>query len=172
MLIVVRGLLGYNQNMPNAGKKIDRLGPNQQKVLLLLLGGAGLSVARTSKQYFRVIAEVKKEWEKINQRALNNALRNLYKSKLVAARDNPDGSVTMVLTDKGRKRAITFNIETMRVKKPKYWDKKWRLVLLTFLNGGKVPARPCVQHLDVWVFANIKRVFLFALIPARMKLIM
>ena len=115
--------------MPNLGKRIYRLGPNQQKVLLLLMAGVGLGLAATPRQYFRVIREVKDEWQDINSRALNYAIRSLYKSKLIRERENPDGSLTMVLTDKGKKKAITFNIDNMEIKKPKVWDKKWRLVI-------------------------------------------
>jgi DNA-binding transcriptional regulator PaaX len=111
------------------GNKLNRLGPNQKKVILLLLGGVGLSVARTPNQYFKVLGEVKKEWKKINDRALNNAIKNLYRSKLIKEKQNPDGSLTMILTDKGKQKAITFNIDNMKIKKPDKWDKKWRIVL-------------------------------------------
>ena len=126
------------------GNKINRLGPNQQKVLLLLFGGIGLSVARSPNQYFKVFKEVKKEWQKINDRALNNAIRDLYRSKLIKERENPDGSLTMVLTDKGKKKAITFNIDNMEIKKPKKWDKKWRLVLFDIPEKHK-PAREALR---------------------------
>ena len=111
------------------GGKLNRLGPNQQKVILLLSGGVGLGVARTPKQYFRVIKAVGQEWQRINDRALNNAIRSLYRSKLVSERENPDGSLTMVLTEKGKEKAITFDIDKMEIKKPKIWDKKWRMVI-------------------------------------------
>ena len=131
--------------MPNLGKRISRLGPNQQKVLLLLLGGIGLSVARSPNQYFKVFKEVEKEWQRINDRALNNAIKNLYHSKLIREHENPDGSLTMVLTDKGRKQAITFNIDNMAIKKPKKWDKKWRLVLFDIPEKHK-PAREAIRN--------------------------
>lgn len=113
----------------NKGNRLNRLGPNQQKVILLLASGLGLGCARTSKQYFRVIKEVAAEWKKINKRSLESAIYKLYRSKLIREHENPDGSLTMVLTDKGKKKAITFNIDNMKIKKPKFWDKKWRMVL-------------------------------------------
>ena len=105
------------------------LGHNQQKILLLLWGGVGLALARSPSQYFRVIKGVGQEWDKINRRALHQAIRSLYKSKLIMEKENSDGLVTIVLTDKGRRKAITFNIETMKIKQPAHWDKMWRLVL-------------------------------------------
>jgi hypothetical protein len=111
------------------GGKLNRLGPNQQKIILLLIGGIGLSVARTPNQYFRVAKEVSKEWKKINKRQLEKSIANLYRSKLIREHENPDGSLTMILTDKGKKKAITFNIDNMKIKKPNKWDKRWRMVL-------------------------------------------
>ena len=108
---------------------MNRLGPNQQKILLLLVGGVGLSLSRSPNQYFRVLKEVSKEWKKINKKQLEKAIASLYRSKLIREKENSDGSLTMILTDKGKQKAITFNIDNMEIKKPKKWDKKWRLVL-------------------------------------------
>ena len=115
--------------MSNFGKKIKRLGPNQQKTLLLIFAGIGLSFARTPKQYFRILREIPKEWKEINKRSLERVIYNLYQSKLIREHANPDGSLTMVLTDKGKQKVITFNIDNMEIKKPNIWDKKWRIIL-------------------------------------------
>lgn len=115
--------------MPNLGGKIKRLGPNQQKALLLLFAGVGLGFARTPKQYFRVLAGAADEWKKINKQSLERAIYSLYRSKLIRECENPDGSLTMVLTDQGKKKVVTFNIDNMEIKKPKQWDKKWRMVI-------------------------------------------
>ncbi len=110
-------------------KKWDRLGPNKKKVLLLLLGGVGLSLAKTPGQYFKVVKAVGTEWQKINYQALRRAIKSLYESKLIAERDNPDGTLTIVLTNEGKEKALTYNIDAMTIAQPKKWDGKWRLVL-------------------------------------------
>lgn len=125
--------------------RLNRLGPIQQKIILLLLGGVGLSLSRTPKQYFRVTKGVSKEWKKINKQSLEKAILNLYKSKLISERENSDGSFTMVLTDKGKQKAITFNIDSMEIKKPKVWDKKWRIVLFDIPEKYK-PAREVLRE--------------------------
>ncbi len=35
----------------------------------------------------------------------------------------------MVLTEKGNKKALTYNLDKMEIKEPEHWDKKWRMVL-------------------------------------------
>jgi DNA-binding transcriptional regulator PaaX len=108
--------------------KFDRLGSTQKKILLLLLGGIGLSFAKSPRQYFKVVKGISYEWQKINQQTLKKAIKSLYMSKLISEKENPDGSVTMLLTSSGKTKAITFNLESMTIKKPKYWDGKWRMV--------------------------------------------
>lgn len=109
--------------------KYYRLGANQQKVLLLLLAGVGLGLAKTPGQYYRVLKSANREWQKINDRALKQAIAGLYKSKLISEKENKDGSLTIILTEGGRKKALTYNLDTMQIKKPSRWDGKWRLVL-------------------------------------------
>ena len=97
------------------GNRLNRLGPVQQKVLLIILGGIGLSLSKTPKQYFRVIKEVSKEWKNINKRTIERAIFSLYKSKLIKERENPDGSLTMVLTEKGEEKIRQLGTENFIV---------------------------------------------------------
>lgn len=106
-----------------------RLGDNQKKILLLLVGGFALGLSGSPKRYFQVLKDIEKDWKEINRQSLKRAIKSLYESKLISEKENPDGTVTLVLTDKGKQKALTYNIDEMEIKKPKQWDKKWRLVL-------------------------------------------
>ncbi len=101
----------------------------QKKILLLLLGGVVLGLSRSPKTYFSILKKLKKEWDDINRSSLNRAIRSLYKSKLVETKNNKDGTMTLVLSKNGRLIALSYNLETMRLKKPPRWDKKWRVVM-------------------------------------------
>lgn len=124
--------------MKYQNRKWDHMGPNKKKVLLLLLGGVGLSLAKTPGQYFKVIKGVSEEWRKINYQALRRAIKSLYQSKLVKERDNPDGTLTIVLTSRGKEKALTYNIDTMTIAQLKRWDGKWRLVLFDIPERRRV----------------------------------
>lgn len=112
----------------------NRLGPTQKKVLLLLFGGVALSVAGTPKKYFGVIKSVADEWSKINEYSLNRAIKSLYESKLVEAREGENSLMTVVLSENGKKKALTYNMDTMTVKKPEIWDGKWRMIMFDIPN--------------------------------------
>ncbi|MBU1159648.1 CRISPR-associated endonuclease Cas2 [Patescibacteria group bacterium] len=106
-----------------------KLGSTQKKILILLLGGLALGLSRSPKTSFQIIKEMKKEWDWINQQNLKRAIKKLYESKLIKEKENKDGTITLILTDKGKEKALTYNLDDMEIKKPKQWDKKWRIVL-------------------------------------------
>ncbi len=104
-------------------------GTVQRKILLLLLGGLALGLSGSPGRYFRILKLIGKEWQNIDRAALWRSIRALYRSKLIRAVRNQDGSHTLVLSGKGRERALTYRLEEMRIPVPAAWDKKWRMVL-------------------------------------------
>lgn len=109
---------------------MERVGPIQQKTLLFLQTGLVLGFTRSPKAYFKILKGVAKEWRDIEKRALKRAIDNLYKSKMVDMKYNKKkDAVTIILTDKGKKKALTFNLSEIQIKKPQKWDWKWRIVL-------------------------------------------
>ena len=104
-------------------------GEVQKKIILLLMAGLALGLSSSPKTSFKIIRDIGKEWKDIEKRALRRAIKGLYESKLVKEKENSDGTITLILTDKGKEKALTYNIDEMEIKKPKQWDKKWRIVL-------------------------------------------
>lgn len=104
------------------------IGPVGKKTLLLLSAGLTLSLTRRPDAYFRIIKIAAKEWRKINERSLREAIKKLYLSKIIDYRENDDGTVKLVLTEAGRKRALVYNLDKIEIKKPLRWDGLWRVV--------------------------------------------
>lgn len=102
---------------------------NQRKILLLLQAGVVLALSGSPRTAFRVLKYVRREWQKIDAEALRDSIRRLYQSRLIDARDHPDGSTTIVLTGEGKQRCLTYRLDDMNIKPPKAWDKKWRVIL-------------------------------------------
>jgi len=105
------------------------LGKNQRKILLLLLSGLALGLSGSPKKYFQILQAMEKEWKEINKQSLRRAIKNLYQSKLIKEKENADGTITLVLTERGKEKVLTYNIDNMEIKKPVRWDGKWRIVL-------------------------------------------
>ena len=108
---------------------MKKLGPVSKKILLLLEGGLALSLTRRPDIYFSIAKNIAKEWRKINERSLREAIKNLYKSKMVDYKENSDGTVNLVLSEGGKNKILKYNLDKIEIKKPVQWDKLWRLVI-------------------------------------------
>lgn len=107
-----------------------RIGPTQKRILLLLQTGLLLGLSRSPKAYFKILRGASKEWKDIGDDALKKAIKRLYQSKMIDMKYNKKkDAVTIILTDKGKKKALTYELDKMEIKKPKKWDGKWRIVL-------------------------------------------
>ena len=96
----------------------ERLGPKAKKILLLLEAGIVLSLTRRPDVYFSILKKAAKEWKKINERNLRDAIRRLYKSKLIDYKENKDKTVTIILSEKGKKRILKYDLDKIQIKKP------------------------------------------------------
>jgi DNA-binding transcriptional regulator PaaX len=108
-------------------KKIQS--PIKQKILLLLGAGVALGLAGSPRQYFRVLKIAKRDWKSINENYLRRTVREFYQERLVKGIENSDGTVKIVITEKGKKKILAFRINQISIKKPAHWDGKWRLVM-------------------------------------------
>lgn len=111
---------------PNTTK---RLGKNQQKLLLLLMGGVAIGLSQSPRQQYRVLREMAIEWRKLDQAHLRRIVDPLYKSKLVSKKVHKDGSISMILTERGKRHALQFHLDTLTIPVPKKWNGKWHVVM-------------------------------------------
>lgn len=100
----------------------------KKKILLLLLGGFTLSLNRSPGKYFYILSKIRKEWAAIERKRLKYEIRRLYQSKLISTKSNPDGTLTLVLTKKGKQRALKYDLEKIKIPEQK-WDGRWRIVI-------------------------------------------
>ncbi|TSC52380.1 MAG: hypothetical protein LiPW39_579 [Parcubacteria group bacterium LiPW_39] len=105
-----------------------RIGQIQRRVLVLLYAGLALSLARNPRTGFKILKLAHKEWQKINKYNLQEAIRKLYQSKLIKYKQNNDGTITLVLNEKGKKLALRYNLDNIKINKPERWDNLWRIV--------------------------------------------
>ena len=126
----------------------------RQKILLLLSAGLSLGFTYSPKKQYKILKTLSKEWQKINKENLSKEIRNLYRSKLIEAKENSDGSFTYVLTDKGKLKALTYHFQNMTIKKNK-WDNKWRVVIFDIpekLKNSRNALRDKLKKLGFYEF--------------------
>ena len=112
--------------MKNKEKKI--ISPTKKKALLLIAGGLALGLARNSKSQKYIFKTLKRDWKEINKKYLYRIIKEFREERLVDYREKEDGTVEIVLTEKGQRMVLKFNIDKIKIARPLKWDKKWRVV--------------------------------------------
>lgn len=99
----------------------------KEKVLLLLLAGVALGFSYSYRQQWKVLKIVSKEWKKFSKDKLRKEVNSLYAFKYLTKKINEDGSVDVIITEKGKLRAFNLQLEDIK-NQTKEWDGKWRMV--------------------------------------------
>ncbi|MDO8594876.1 MAG: hypothetical protein Q7R93_05205 [bacterium] len=130
-----------------ARHKERRIGVTKKKVLLLLAGGLALGLTGSPRTYWKIVGEMRKEWSELTKQSAERAINALYASKLVSAKENGDGTFTLIMVEKGRKKALTYDLYRMKIKVPAVWDRQWRLISFDVPVGKKQLRDSLREHL-------------------------
>ncbi|MCX6723748.1 MAG: hypothetical protein NT155_01060 [Candidatus Staskawiczbacteria bacterium] len=99
----------------------------REKILLLLLGGLAFGCSYTSRNQWRILRTVSREWKKLDQKELREGITYLYRLGVLDREENSDGIFKVSLTEKGKLKALNCRLNSIKNKEIK-WDKKWRMV--------------------------------------------
>lgn len=112
--------------------------PGAKEILALLGAGSLLVVALTMPGAVKIVKDIfdersDREWKKYNQWYLARTLQRLRKQKMI--KFETKGEKTLVrLTGLGRKRILKYSLGQLEIKRPRFWDRKWRLVIYDVPN--------------------------------------
>jgi CRISPR-associated endonuclease Cas2 len=143
---------------------MKKLGPVQQKILLMFLGGVALGCSGSPTQYYSTLRKIRKEWRGIDQRSFNRSVRSLHTQKLLQEIRRADGSITLRLTQDGRMRAGFVQLfgGAIRIKRQKVWDGLWRIVIFDVPEKKRVFRNILRNHLKTIGFEELQHsVFIF-----------
>ncbi|OHB21273.1 MAG: CRISPR-associated endonuclease Cas2 [Parcubacteria group bacterium RIFCSPLOWO2_01_FULL_48_18] len=104
-----------------------------REILEALAGGTVIGlVAATSPFFVREL--VKGFLEQRHYQKMRDEQKYMWGFRYIISREliemkEADGMVTVVLTAKGEKRVLRYNLEEMKLKKSASWDHKWRIVI-------------------------------------------
>lgn len=136
-----------------------KFGPVQKKILLVLLGGVALGFSGSPRQYFRNFRLMRDEWKKINKYSFRRSFQRLSQEKLIEERKMPNGSFKLVLTREGKRQAKTLSLlgNSIRFKKPRRWDGKWRIVLFDIPEKDRTFRDILREHLKALEFFKLQQ---------------
>ncbi len=64
-------------------------------------------------------------------------LKRLQNRDLVDYQELPDGQVKIILKSNSKKIILKYDIDNMKLKKPHFWDRKWRLIIFDIPNDKR-----------------------------------
>ncbi|OGY59543.1 MAG: hypothetical protein A3B23_01125 [Candidatus Colwellbacteria bacterium RIFCSPLOWO2_01_FULL_48_10] len=129
---MIVGLISVNTKINTDRFRVPdkpRAGKIGKKIMLLLLGGLALGLSGRPDRYFKILGGITKEWKSLDNDGLHESIKRLYQSKIIAYTDNSDGTIALVLTEKGKRLALRYNLDHMKISKPDHWDGMWRVVI-------------------------------------------
>lgn len=98
------------------------------KVVLEVVGVAGVltiaTIAPNSVQMLKIFGLNDKKYK---TKSVYSSLKRMQNQRLIEITDKGD-ETTISITEKGKKKFLSYNFETMTVLIPKKWDGKWRIV--------------------------------------------
>jgi len=99
------------------------------KDILRCLATAGLLYIAASSPYFVLqLQKSIKNWRRYNKKRFYNVFYRLRKNGYIEV-GKRNHQIYIKLTEEGKKKAGRFQIDALEIKRPKKWDKKWRIVI-------------------------------------------
>lgn len=118
-----------------------RKGELKRSILLaagagVLLGASvvfpGLPIALNA-----LLRDLEKEGKKVTRGKVERTLRTLQKRKIVSLKEK-DGELYVIFTQKGKKEILKYKLDELKIKEPKVWDGKWRVVIFDIPEKKKL----------------------------------
>lgn len=108
------------------------------KDLMKILAVAGVIIIAGQSPYFiRNIMREYKKWNKYPKRKIADTFSNLRRRGLIEI-NKVNNQIYINLTEEGRKKANVYQIGALEIKRPRKWDRKWRIVIFDIAQLKKV----------------------------------
>lgn len=96
-----------------------------------------VTIAATAPNVFQIFGKRYKKINKYNKRQIQNNLQYLKQKKMISFVRESDDKITVKITKNGYKKIVQYSIDELEIKKPKKWDKKWRIVTFDIPDKNK-----------------------------------
>lgn len=125
------------------GKSLTR------EILFIAIAGPVLLsslFAPNAVQILKPLLKWRKNWDKIDRRRINEAIKRLNQKKLLELIEK-GGELYIKITANGKQLIRNFDYDNLELPKSKKWDKKWRLVIFDILKKQNKERRAFSQKL-------------------------
>jgi DNA-binding transcriptional regulator PaaX len=93
----------------------------------------------------------------MNNSQLRRSLKLMKDEGLISVKEDKDGTMTVKLKKEGKIRALKYQVDQLELKKPRKWDKKWRIVMFDIPESKKVARNVLKAKLDELGFKLLQK---------------
>lgn len=129
----------------------------KEKILLLLLGGIALGLTHSPKQYFEILGKMADEWKGVRKSNIKRSIKDLHRVGMLKEVKNKDGTISIILSDEGKKAAEFYSIDNLKINRPKKWDGNWRVVIFDIPERIKKVREALRVHLRSLGFYELQK---------------
>ncbi|OHA62647.1 MAG: hypothetical protein A2117_02715 [Candidatus Wildermuthbacteria bacterium GWA2_46_15] len=97
-------------------------------ILYWLMIAGTVYFAASSPRFTTSLLRAHQRWKKYPRKKIYDTFSHLRRRGLIETRME-NGQIYINLTSEGKKKAGYFQINDLKIKRPKIWDRKWRLVI-------------------------------------------
>lgn len=102
------------------------------------------------------IFQRKKEFRGRDKRKIAQTLSYLKRNSLVILKKQ-DNTITVALTENGKRKVKQYRLEELHIEKPSKWDRKWRIVLFDIPEKKKAARNALRMRLQNLGFFQIQK---------------
>lgn len=102
----------------------------------LFIGGA-VTLAATSPYFIQNLLSADKRFKKYQKRAISTTFDRLRRNGAISIKSS-NHQIYISLTPEGKKKAGIFQINDFKIKIPRQWDKKWRLLTFDIAHKRRI----------------------------------
>jgi hypothetical protein len=126
-------------NKNNKTKRIEPIrSPIKKKMLILLAGGVALGLARNPRSQKYIFKTIHRDLKNVDRGYLIRIVDEFKKERLINYTEKKNGLVEIVISEKGKRKVLEFDIDNIKINKPIHWDKKWRVVMFDIPEKRRV----------------------------------
>lgn len=130
--------------------------PRSKDILKLLAAGTMIALTIYFPTLPMAIAPFVVDRRKFTGWKLNQKIKRLRQQKLVKIKQE-QGVDVVIITDKGKVRALRYKLEEMEIAKTQRWDKKWRVVIFDIPEKAKRLRDIFRHHLKILGFYQLQK---------------
>jgi len=155
----------HNIEVPLGEKMKDRKYPDKETILTILKAGAVLTLAMLAPGAVRLFKDdpVFSSWQKFHQPLLRRNITRLKRKGLVTFSEE-GGETVVKITDKGKIEILKYNLDKLEIRRPDFWDRKWRIVVFDIPEEKKEAReffRKKLKELEFYQFQESVFIFPF-----------